>query len=113
METRLIPVIDASGLRSYREATGETYFEAVQNINSLLDNGDCLDTDLLELSEQEIRLLEKQSECTRIRKQIGEINDKKVEAIATNRNPRQYLNQINGLSAQLWRLEREIKKACP
>ncbi|MNW52799.1 hypothetical protein D3C74_303340 [compost metagenome] len=113
MVIRLIPVIDASGLRSYREATGETYFEAVQNINSLLANGDRLDMELIDLTVKETELLEKQTECILIRQQIGEISIKKCAAIAANRSPRLYLKQLNGLSVKLWRLEREIKKACP
>ncbi|MDH2334253.1 hypothetical protein [Paenibacillus polymyxa] len=113
METRLIPVIDASGLRSYKEVPGGTFFEAVQFVNGLLNNGERLDMELLDLTGWEIDVLEKQAECNLIRQQMGEISSKKCAAIAANRSPRLYLNQLNGLSVKLWRLEREIKKACP
>ncbi|QDY86325.1 hypothetical protein FQU75_25095 [Paenibacillus polymyxa] len=113
MEIRLIPVIDASGLRSYKEVPGGTFFEAAQFVNGLLNNGERLDIELLDLTAREIDVLEKQTECNLIRQQIGEISIKKCAAIAANRSPRLYLKQLNGLSVKLWRLEREIKKACP
>ncbi|MEC0234039.1 hypothetical protein P4H71_06805 [Paenibacillus kribbensis] len=113
METRLIPVLDADGLRSYMGVTCATYFEAVLHINSMIDVTERLDMDLLELTDREIDVLAKQTECKLIRKQIGEIRQKKVEAIAANRSPRLYLKQLNSLSIQLFRLEREMKKVCP
>ncbi|AIW41812.1 hypothetical protein [Paenibacillus polymyxa] len=113
METRLIPVIDASGLRNYREVPGGTFFEAARFVNGLLNNGERLDIESLDLTLREIDVLEKQAECNLIRQKIGELSSKKCEAIAANRSPRLYLNQLNGLSVKLWRLEREIKRACP
>lgn len=112
METRLIPVIDASGLRIYKEVRGGTFFEAVQFVCGLLNVGERLDMELLDFTAQEMDLLEKQVECNLIRQQMGELSSKKCEAIAANRNPRVYLNQLNRLSVRLWRLEREMKKVC-
>lgn len=113
METRLIPVIDASGLRSYKEVPGGTFFEAAQFVCALLNIGERLDMESLDFTAQEMDLLEKQAECSLIRQQIGEISSKKCEAIAGNRSPRVYLNQLNRLSIRLWRLEQEMKKICP
>ncbi|WP_277375806.1 hypothetical protein [Paenibacillus polymyxa] len=113
METRLIPVIDASGLRSYLEVPGSTYFEAAYNVNGLLSGAVTLDTDLLDLTEQEFDVLHKQNECKLIREQLHEVSCKKMDALANNRSPRKFLNEQNELSFRLFRLEREIKKACP
>ncbi|MDY7990658.1 hypothetical protein UY286_08775 [Paenibacillus polymyxa] len=113
METRLIPVLDASGLRSYLEVPGNTYFEAAYNVNSLLSGAVTLDMDLLDLTEQEFDVLHKQNECKLIREQLHEVSYKKIDALANNRSPRKFLNEQNELSFRLFRLEREIKKACP
>ncbi len=110
METRLIPVIDNSGLRSYLEVPGGTIFEGAYFINSLLSDAVRLDMSLLHLTEEEVQELDKQTECKKIRERMRELNYKKLEAISLGINPIEYKKEWHVLSGKLFRLEREMKK---
>ncbi|MGW8956648.1 hypothetical protein [Paenibacillus sp. NPDC055715] len=110
METRLIPVIEASGLRNYLETPGATYFEAAYNVNSLLSGAVILDKEKLELTEMEAAILERQSQCKRLREEMGELIALRLDALNNFRSPRKYSNKLNEISCEIFRLERANKK---
>ncbi|WP_025684546.1 hypothetical protein [Paenibacillus maysiensis] len=110
METRLIPIKDDSGLRNYLEVPGGTFFEAAYHINGFLKEPERLDMELLDLSEQEKLILERQTQCNELRIKMGQVGELRLNAVAHNRNPRRFKTEWSDLNSQLFKLERANKK---
>ncbi|MGG1651352.1 hypothetical protein [Paenibacillus sp. NRS-1780] len=54
--------------------------------------------------------MDKQTECQKIRERMGELVEKRTEALSKNKNPRVFTKEFNELSCRLFRLERAMKK---
>ncbi|WP_238353810.1 hypothetical protein [Paenibacillus sp. 23TSA30-6] len=110
METRLIPVIDASGYRSYMEVPGKTFFEAACLIDGLLSEAVRLDMSLLHLTEQELHELGVRKECRQIRTQLLYLYQDSIDALNDGHSIQQLRTRIDELTVRLYELEESIGK---
>ncbi|MEK3788779.1 hypothetical protein [Paenibacillus sp. FSL K6-1230] len=110
MYMRVVPIIDRLGQRSYVKAPGATYFEAAYTAIDQLSTGERIATDLLELSEQEIQVLDKQAQCHKLREDMRPLIEKKYKLLNLHRSTHTVTDQLNRISTKIFRLEREIRK---
>lgn len=110
MYMRVVPIIDALGQRDYVKAPGDTYFEAAYAAGDLLSAGECINTELLELTEQEQDVITKQAECRELRESMRPLIDKKYTLLNLHRSTHTVTDQLNRISTKIYRLERDIRK---
>lgn len=107
---RIVPIIDALGQRDYVKAPGATYFEAAYAVGNLLNAGERVNTDLLELTDMELQVLSKQAECRELRESMRPLIDKKYTLLNLHRSTHRVSEELNRISSKIFQLEREIRK---